>query len=289
MYRPNHMSRRAIERAADAILAAHPKPRAERSEFRDSSYTPCDIDPVPFTALFDAGDDDEGDAADINRGYIVTDFDDEQKPPPRRSLRNVDLEKRSRARLRERAKRDPGAFRAEIPADILDRLVMPHGDDVPAEVDPEARLLDPDARRYFRSPPTELCLEVLPIARHPALTPSWHDAPKGDGRFQAPPRIKANVSPGLVVGAANVATADCLATANIHGILIGLRRADQAKVRHPAPAPTVRQTKWAGRKLDRRELMAFAAGRGTVPKFLAGINFSRRRDQRAAAPVCPLH
>ena len=83
----------------------------------------------------------------------------------------------------------------------------------------------------------------------------------GDGKFMVAPRLKHNVSPGLAVGAAEIAAEGDIPTVNIHGVLIGLRRADkktEARPRAGAPFP---KPSWPGRKYDQCELMAFAASR----------------------------
>jgi len=287
MYRPNHIGEgpklwrdgaidaaavKATVRERNAFLSAHPKPRAERTEFRDSTYNnSADDDPIPVAALFDRNDDaleESSDGEGVNAGYSVQYAD----PTPRRSPRNADLEKRGRAGLRERTRFDPAAFRRAIPADILDRLLLPDGGDVPTEADPELRHLDDEARRLFGEPRDEWSRDALLQLRHPYAQPSW-EAEFGDGKFCKAPRLKINQSPGLAVGAHEVEASDCLAVVNLHGILVGLRRADKPPPRrYTTEAPFPKPRHGPCRSLGALELMAACAARGLTPSFMAGIS-----------------
>lgn len=94
----------------------------------------------------------------------------------------------------------------------------------------------------------------------------------GDGRFMVAPRLKTNISPGLAIGEAEIAAEGDIPTANIHGVKIGLRRADKpSKPRRTTGAPR-RNPSWPGRKYGPHDLMAFCAGRGLIPTFMSGIN-----------------
>ena len=170
-------------------------------------------------------------------------------PAPVRSDRNHRKELNSRSKLREVARHDPAAFRAALPDGILSRILIADADDVP---------------------------NGAPM-RHPTLAPTWFDS-YGDGKFMVVPRHKQNVSPGLALGAAEIAAEGDIPTVNVHGVMIGLRRADKpAKVRRETLASLPKPTR-AGRRYEQRELMAFAASRGTIPSFLAGITIAAARS-----------
>jgi hypothetical protein len=164
----------------------------------------------------------------------------------RRSKRNVNLEYRSRASLREAARHDPAAFRASLPADILDRLLVPDGDDFP---------------------------NGAPM-RHPTLVPTWSDVGFVDDKFMVAPRLRHNVSPGLALGAAEIAAEGDIPNVDIHGVKIGLRRADKKAKAPPRAGAPFPKPSWPGRKYDQHDLMAYCAGRGTVPSFLRGITIA---------------
>ena len=123
---------------------------------------------------------------------------------------------------------------------------------------------------------------VAPM-RHPTLAPSWprptlpdwlldsriavdlDDLPEcvsveapGDGRFMVAPRLKHVNSPGLAIGAVEIATEGDIPDVNIHGVKIGLRRADKAKAcsrvtRAPLPNPS-----WPVRVFSAEERAAWA-------------------------------
>ena len=234
--------------------------------YRDTHYNRATDDPVPVEALFDLNDDPNGDGK-VNCGYSVRLAD----PTPRRSFRNLDLEKRSRASLREEARHDPAVFRASLPADILDRLLLADGDDVPNGAPMRHPTLAPTWPRpapphWFFDMSAGVDLDDLPRPV-PAVPP-------GDGRFMVAPQVKHNVSPGLAVGAAEIAAEGDIPSVNINGVLIGLRRADKAaKPRRETLAPLPKPS-WPGRQYGQRELMAFAASRGMIPSFLAGITIA---------------
>ena len=230
----------AIRAAADITLDNSDLDR-DTHYSRDPLEDPRDLeDIVAAAALFDLNDDASGESSDgkgASPSYKVTFADD----TPRRSLRNLDPEHRFRRRLREDARHNP-AFRSALPADVVDRLLLVACDDVPKEA---------------------------PM-RHPTLAPSWGDT-YGDGRFTVAPRIKHSVSPGLAIGAAEIADEGDILTVNLHGVPVGLHSADKAaKARRETTAPLPKPS-WPGRRYDPSELMAACAGRGTVPSFLAGI------------------
>ena len=137
------------------------------------------------------------------------------KPCPVRHDRNYRRELNSRSKLREKARHDASAFLAALPADILDRVLLYDGDDVP---------------------------NGAPI-RHPALIPAWSDS-FGDSKHMVAPRLEHNASPGLALGAAAIAAEVAAArhnipVVNIHGVKLGLRCADRgrsAAARSPAAA-----------------------------------------------------
>ena len=286
-------------------------------------------DPVPFGALSDICALDGEQMQGANSGYDILSFEshpemqtalDKRMFAPRRSLVNLDKESRSRGGLRAKARTDPYALLADMPADIIERLTLPHGDDVPL---------------------------WLPI-RHPCLAPSWDYEPQlaeqdpfcdvaptdWSGRagqlfpvplvvkakadqcfigpikpcnvpFTAAPRRRFHTtSPGLVVGDVECKVASVSQTVNIHGVRIGLLKRER-----PDPEPvkiiygTLKksQLEWEvtydvitrepartysgkGRSVtDPFQQMAVCAAKGTVPKFLSGISL----PMFAIAPKAP--
>ena len=236
--------------------------------YRDTHYNRDADDPVPVGALFDLNDDALGESSDgrgVNCGFSVHYVD----PTPRRSLRNLDIEKRSRASLRELARHDPSAFRAALPADILDRLLLPDGDDVPSGNSVRHPTLAPTWPRPGL--PDWLVDMRLSVDLDDLPDPVPVEAP-GDGRFMVAPRARHNVSLGLAIGAASIAAEGDIPSVDIHGVKIGLRRADRATPRRPRAGAPLPKPHWPGRKLCPQEVMAFCAARKSVPSFLAGIS-----------------
>jgi hypothetical protein len=229
-------------------------------------------DSVPFESVFD------GEFGGDNSGYSIRSFEshpemqsarDREMYAPQRSLHNLDLEKRSRGSLRAAARHDPDEFRKALPADILDRLLVADGDDVP---------------------------NGAPV-RHPSLAPSWprpelpswffdmrqdadvDDLPEpvpvadpGNGKFTVAPRVKHTVSLGLAIGDAEIAAQGEIPVVTIHGVKIGLRRSDKPTPKLPVWSEPYRPESGKGRKVtDPFKQMAICAALGTVPSFLAGI------------------
>jgi hypothetical protein len=167
------------------------------------------------------------------------------------------------------ARHDPDEFRKALPADILDRLLVADGDDVP---------------------------NGAPV-RHPSLAPSWprpelpswffdmrqdadvDDLPEpvpvadpGNGKFTVAPRVKHTVSLGLAIGDAEIAAQGEIPVVTIHGVKIGLRRSDKPTPKLPVWSEPYRPESGKGRKVtDPFKQMAICAALGTVPSFLAGI------------------
>jgi hypothetical protein len=180
-------------------------------------------EPVGYADLGSVLGEDAAEAGESSRasGFHVIGFtahpemqsqDDHRQYAPRKSKRNLDKEKRSRGTLREKARLDTDAFHSALPSDILDRLVIPSGDDV----------------RFQRDKPMKPwgLVPALPI-RHPSLPPTWKQA-QGEHRdwFQAPPKFKLKQAPGIAIGWETEAM-DCLAFRNIHGVRIGLLAAER--------------------------------------------------------------
>jgi hypothetical protein len=227
------------------------------------------VEPLSLAAIYDGGETPDGGFADFGApfgtGYIIG----KMRSTPFRSLINEDLEKRSRGNLRAAARKDPDAFRAALPADILDRLALPDADDVPHGSPVCHPRLAPSWPRptlpdWFLDAPQDVDADDLPDMvpvkapggradiGAPGQAPSFsiplivrtkrrkRQAPVAS--FTAAPRIKPVVSPGLAIGEAACSAESCIATVAIHGVKIGLRRTDRKAPELPVWSAPYRPT-----------------------------------------------